>query len=552
MIRHPELRILVIRRENEELSDPWQRLDSELVHLVIDWSTKLPTDYSDYDAIITLATSTQYVDSDELLNYTAAGGTWLVLPLAGEGRLPEEFGVQPEPPGQETELRILFENATHPLAVRLPDAVYVAGRYQPLTITAAEVETLLYTDYHYSHKPVWTIRRHGSGNLACTTLQDFSSVMLLQLLHRLLRTWQKTAPQPEQQVGVGILGYAPSVGQLHGLAADHVAGLELRAICDLNSQRLSQAKEDFKDVALYTNGSDLAADEGVDLVIVATPPNLHAEHCRHMMAAGKHVLCEKPLALWSRETSALLKMSEKLGVHLSCHQNRRFDPDYLAIRNCVEAGRIGELFYLETFVGGFHHPCGYWHSDQIVSGGTTYDWGAHYLDWIVSLLPGDVEAVMGSRHKRVWHDVTNGDQERIQIRFTDGREAEFVHSDIAAARKPKWYLLGTKGSILGEWCDVTTYDIDPIYYFHKSEIPATEMMPEITLHQRLVTGDIEVIRPTLPERQPYAFHANLADHLLWGEPLAAPLADSVKVVVILEAAARSMDNRSRWEAIGDE
>jgi predicted dehydrogenase len=524
----------------------------ELLHLSVDWATELPADCSAYDAIIVQGAAMQHIGTDQLLKYSSAGVTWLVLTWGEECRLPEEFGVQPDLPGAETELRILFENAVHPLAVRLPDAVYVAGRYQPLTIKAAEVETLLYADYHYSHKPVWTIKRHGNGNLACSTLQDFSSAMLRQLLHRLLRTWQKTAPQTDKHLGVGILGYAPSVGQPHGLAAGQVKGLELTAICDLNPQRLNQAKEDFQSINLYENGRDLAADESVDLVVVATPPNLHAEHCQQMMAAGKHVLCEKPLALWSRETSALLKAAEQHSVHLSCHQNRRWDPDYLAIRSCVEAGRIGELFYLETFVGGFHHPCGYWHSDQAVSGGTSYDWGAHYLDWIVSLLPGDVEAVQGSRHKRVWHDVTNADQERIQIRFTDGREAEFIHSDIAAVRKPKWYLLGTKGSILGQWRDITTYDIDPIYYFQRSEIPATEMMPEISLQQRLPSGDIEEIRPTIPERQPYAFHGNLTDHILWGEPLAAPLADSVKVVAILEAAARSMDNRSRWEAIGDE
>ena len=80
----------------------------------------------------------------------------------------------------------------------------------------------------------------------------------------------------------------------------------------------------------------------------------------------------------------------------------------------------------------------------------------------------------------------------------------------------------------------------------------TEMMPEIRLYHRLSSGQTELVTPCLPKRQPHAFHANLADHLLWGEPLAAPLADSVKVVAILEAAARSMANRSSWEGIDDE
>ena len=75
------------------------------------------------------------------------------------------------------------------------------------------------------------------------------------------------------------------------------------------------------------------------------------------------------------------------------------------------------------------------------------------------------------------------------------------------------------------------------------------MMPELIVHRRVGEGQIEPAHLQLPERDPFAFHANLADHLLWGEPLAAPLADSVKVVAILEAAARSMSGGGRPERI---
>ena len=170
----------------------------------------------------------------------------------------------------------------------------------------------------------------------------------------------------------------------------------------------------------------------------------------------------------------------------------------------------------------------------------------------MSLIPDPIEIVMGTRHKRVWHDVTNADQERILIRFAGGKEAEFIHSDIAAARKPKWYLLGSEGAIVGHWRDVTSYQIDPLLYFEQHDIPATEMDPDITVHQRQDNGQVINIKPAIPERKQYRFHANLADHLLLGEPLAAPLADSVKVVAILEATARSMANGGSAEVLNDE
>jgi predicted dehydrogenase len=158
---------------------------------------------------------------------------------------------------------------------------------------------------------------------------------------------------------------------------------------------------------------------------------------------------------------------------------------------------------------------------------------------VVSLIPDQPQTVIATRHKRVWHDVTNADQERIHIRFAGGQEAEFLHSGIAAVRKPKWYLLGTEGAIVGHWRDVTEYEIDPILYFHQHEIPATEMIPDLTLHRRHPSGQIVAQKLAMPQRQHYLLYRNLADHLLTGEPIVAPLEQSVLVVAILEAAARS-------------
>ena len=226
-----------------------------------------------------------------------------------------------------------------------------------------------------------------------------------------------------------------------------------------------------------------------------------------------------------------------------------WDIDYLTIKQAVADGLIGELFYMETFVGGFSHPCGYWHSHEAVSGGAAYDWGGHYLDWVVGIIPEKVEAVMGTRHKRVWHDVTNADQERIQIRFVGGKEAEFLHSDIAAFRKPKWYLLGTEGAIVGQWRDVTEYVIDPVYYFKQQDIPATEMVPDLILHRRDAHGRVTARKLGMPDRQHHLLYKNLADHLITGEPLEAPLEQSVRVVAILEAAAKSAQNGGSLEVL---
>jgi predicted dehydrogenase len=424
------------------------------------------------------------------------------------------------------------------MATRLPDAFYVSGLYQSLLKTAEDTEVILYADWRYRHSPVLVNRPIGDGQVACTTLQAYDDPVFQQILYRLICHLAGQSIT-NRTLGVGLLGYSPFIGREHGSGVEATAGLTLRAACDVNPQRLQEAREDFPEIETYDAADAFAKAPDIDVVIICTSPNTHATLSLQMMAEGKHVLCEKPLALNRKEAAAMVEMADKRRVHLSCHQNRRWDVDYLAIKQAVAEGLIGDLFYIETFVGGFSHPCGYWHSHDEISGGTAYDWGGHYLDWVVGLMPDQVKAVVATRHKRVWHDVTNADQERIHVRFAGGQEAEFIHSDIAAVRKPKWYLLGTEGAIIGRWRDVTEYEIDPVLYFHQRDIPATEMTPDLTLHRRHPSGQIVAQKLAMPRREHYVLYRNLADHLLTGEPIVAPLEQSVLVVAILEAAAKS-------------
>ncbi|MBW2604863.1 MAG: Gfo/Idh/MocA family oxidoreductase [Deltaproteobacteria bacterium] len=495
-------------------------------------------DLTHFQVVITEPASAYHPAPEKLEQFVRSGGGWLGVVNLSELPVSDLFGVSSGPVGPESEIRVLFKDINQPMADRLPDAIYVKGRHHPLEVLRDDVTTLMHADWHYRHSPVLVHRQVDAGRTACTTLQDFENSDLKRIIYRLLR---KLSGQGEtvRNLNVGILGYAPSVGELHGIGINTTKGFKLYAVCDLNPRRLKAAEHRFPGAKVYSNAEKLANDHDVDLVIIATPPNSHAKLSLQMMTNKKHVVCEKPLALHRSETVRMLEMAEHMKVHLSCHQNRRFDPDFMAIKHALHEDFIGDLFYMETFVGGFSHPCGYWHSHEEISGGIAYDWGAHYLDWIVDLIPDPPEAVAAFRHKRVWHDVTNADQERIWIKFKSGKEAEFIHSDIAAVRKPKWYLLGTKGAIIGHWKDVVTYHIDPVVYFHRHNIPATEMIPDLTLFNRHASGQILKQKMAIPERKDYAFHKNLADHLLTGEPLVSSLRDSIRVVSILETAALS-------------
>jgi predicted dehydrogenase len=549
MIVHPSLSVLCVTQDGVPSLQPFLDFLRSISHIQLEVASSVPRDLGRYHVVLTTAHELGPEDQACLQGFVQAGGGWLAL-ADPSSPLPDLFGAQPGPAEPCAELRLYFEDGEGPLAARLPHPFYLRGPYSELQITADDSEIILRADWRHQQSPVLASLPVGKGRVASTTLGAYDDPTFQQLLYRLLCQLAGRASS-HRTLGVGILGYSPAMGLAHALGVEATPGLVLHAVCDLDPQRLEQARKDFPHLTTYHSAESLAADNAVHLVIVATPPNSHASLALQMMSAGKHVVCEKPLALSRKEAAAMAEMADRKEVHLSCYQNRRWDVDYLAIKQAVREGLIGDLFYVETFVGGFDHPCGLWHSHETISGGTVFDWGAHYLDWIVSLLPERVISVVGTLHKRVWHDVTNADQERIQIRFAGGQEAEFLHSDIAAARKPKWYLLGTEGGIVGHWRDVTTYEIDPVVYFQEHEIPATEMVCDLTLFCRHRSGQIVTQSLALPPRQQHAFYRSLADHLLTGEPIAAPLEDSVRVVAILEAAVRSADKGGTVEVLDE-
>jgi predicted dehydrogenase len=254
------------------------------------------------------------------------------------------------------------------------------------------------------------------------------------------------------------------------------------------------------------------------------------------------VASEKPLCLTTAEADGLIGTAAGHRRVLTVHQNRRWDRDFAALRRAVASSLLGEVFNVETFVGDYAHPCRTWHSEVSVSGGAVYDWGAHHVDWILLLLEGTPALVQTHGHKRVWHDVTNLDQLRVRLAWTDGREAEFFHSDIAAIRRPKFYVQGTSGTLVGHYRPLTFERIEPGRGYVSERAHHAEAPAELVLARyESGYGLTEMRLPPAPD-EPFAFHRNLADHLHLGEPLAVTAESARRVVAVLEAAQRSSES----------
>ena len=294
---------------------------------------------------------------------------------------------------------------------------------------------------------------------------------------------------------VGLLAYG-AIGHEHNLAVQATPGLVLAAVCDTNPERLTAALELAPDAVTFTDATQMLDSGLLDLVVVSTPPNSHAHWARQALERGIHVVLEKPMALTADECDDLIALAAQKDLLLIVYQNRRYDRDFVTLARMIDEGVIGEVFQYDSFVGGYSKPCTYWHSDVAVSGGAIFDWGSHFLDQMLSVMPGDIDFVTAMNHKRHWHHVTNADHAQVTVTFTDGRQSTFVNSDLAAARRPKFYVLGTQGAIVGDW--------DPAAEPAVADLPAI-----LTLHR--VDGTREQI--PLDEVAEFAFHASLAARL---------------------------------------
>ena len=174
-----------------------------------------------------------------------------------------------------------------------------------------------------------------------------------------------------------------------------------------------------------------------------------------------------------------------------------------------------------------------------MSGGTVYDWGSHHVDWMLQLFGGLPATVTAVGHKRVWHDVTNLDQLRVRLQWDDGREAEFLSSDVAGIRRPKFYVQGTRGTLVGHYRPVAFERLDPALGYVREPAHHAEAPADLVLATYASGTGLSEVRLGLPPVEPFAFHRNLADHLLLGDPLAVRPESARDVVAVLEAATSS-------------
>jgi scyllo-inositol 2-dehydrogenase (NADP+) len=466
--------------------------------------------------------------TSQLTDFVRSGGGLVLLhgtlaTWAEGGEVAELAGWAPTGPGPLTDL-IVRPDPSNQLTSRLDAELMVHDELYFSEGPPADASVLLRASWRFTEQVVAYERRVGDGRFVHIGLGHDPSTYELEGFQKLVQRTLMFAAGREAAppVGVGLIGYG-AIAQAHAASITATPGLRLAGICDVSDERRQMAAREWS-VRTHARAEDLLDDPEVRLVVVGTPPSIHSDSVMAALRAGKHVVCEKPFALRVEEVDRMIDAAAARDLVLTVFQSRRWDPDYLALRDVVRSGRIGEAFYMESFIGGHGHPCDFWHSHEPISGGTIYDWGSHYFDWILQLFPNPVRTVSAQAHKLVWHDVTNSDQVRVDLTFSGGAQASFLQSDIAAARKPKWYVLGTHGAVVGEW---------------QAEAVPADFPARVKVYRPTAGGSNEELLALAP-RDDHGFYRNLADHLAWDEALAVKPEQARRTVAVMEAATHSI------------
>ena len=243
---------------------------------------------------------------------------------------------------------------------------------------------------------------------------------------------------------MGIIGYGGMAGW-HRWKIDTIDGLEIAGVWDIDEEARKNAIE--KGLTVYQSQEELLEQQDIELILVATPNDVHCSIAIAAMRAGKHVVCEKPVAMSSQELEEMWNVSKETGMFFTVHQNRRWDEDFQTVKKILAEKKLGNVYRIESRVHGSRGIPGDWRGMKQYGGGMVLDWGVHLLDQIMLLKE---DTTLTSVYSWVTN-VTNQDVDdgfTTMLTFADGLQVLVEVGTSNFTNLPRWYVLGDNGTAI--------------------------------------------------------------------------------------------------------
>ncbi len=334
---------------------------------------------------------------------------------------------------------------------------------------------------------------------------------------------------------IGIVGYGLAGSVFHAPLIAATPGLSVAAIVTANAARQDEAASRYPGATILSEPEALFARASeLDAVVIATPNPTHEALCEAALAAGLHVVIDKPLARSSEGARKLIALAARAERLLTVFHNRRWDGDFLTIRKLIAEGSLGDPVCFESRYERFRpERRDKWHENIPVEdgGGILNDLGTHIIDQALVLFgtPQAVYAEVACRRS----GVTVDDDVFVALRFASGVSAHLWISNIPRLLGPRFRLVGMRGVY-------EQYGIDPQEdQLRAGHRPGHDQWAKSDPQRwgRLVNDAGDVTCETLPGRYE-AFYEGLRDAITRAAPVPVDPADAAKVLHVIEAARR--------------
>lgn len=343
-----------------------------------------------------------------------------------------------------------------------------------------------------------------------------------------------------QPIRCGVIGFGLAGRIFHSAVIDATEGLTLAGIVQRSGDSAQQA---YPSVPVHRSVEALLAQGNVDVVVVATPNQTHAPLTEQCLRAGKHVVVDKPAAVSSSETAALLMVSQQTGHRVFVYHNRRWDGDFLTIQSLLKNGRLGTVRTFESHFDRFRpapKPDA-WREEPEPGSGILLDLGSHLVDQAL---------VLFGLPTAVWGDVRC---ERAGSRVDDTFDLRLYYPDLnvwlrssslAYLPAARFLVYGTSGSYRKDNLDPQEDALRAGDLFQSSPWGVD---PESTWGSVMTLGADNAIQhtrvPTLAGDY-RGFYRNLRDSLLGKASQAVTLVDAWRTLRLLEWARESSERRA--------
>ena len=171
------------------------------------------------------------------------------------------------------------------------------------------------------------------------------------------------------------------IGERHAEQANTKG--KLIAVCDIIPERANELGKKYSALPFYSPDEMLAANTGADVITICTPNGLHAEHSIKALNAGYHVLCEKPMAITSRDCLQMIQTADNCTKHLLAVKQNRYNPPVIALKEAIEGNKLGKIFSVQLNCFWNRNNEYYqnsWHGSKSMDGGTLFTQFSHFID----------------------------------------------------------------------------------------------------------------------------------------------------------------------------